>query len=169
MVTHRTAAKLSASLALSFVFAFCWNSRDEASASSNNVRCDARSFEDVKTRVSHTSKESARAQYLMSKKLGGGRDWYGCSPQASRFSPRERDRDGRRGCSDGDSTKSPRSLRCAHDDEIYTRDLRGRPQDRGSIRSTAYMLGHRGDHAGGKRIILVSNGAKLEWRRRASD
>jgi Phage integrase, N-terminal SAM-like domain len=38
------------------------------------------------------------------------------------FSPRERDRDGRRGCSDGDSTESPRSLRCAHDDEIYTRD-----------------------------------------------
>lgn len=43
------------------------------------------------------------------------------------FSPRERDRDGRRGCPDGDSTESPRSLRCAHDDEIYTRDLRGRP------------------------------------------
>src|SRR5258708_24688613 len=85
------------------------------------------------------------------------------------FSPRERDRDGRRGCSDGDSTESPRSLRCAHDDEIYTRGLRGRPQDRGSIRRTAYMLAHRGDHAGGKRIILVSNGAKLEWPRRGSD
>jgi integrase len=82
---------------------------------------------------------------------------------------RERDRDGRRGCADGDSTESPRSLRCAHDDEIYTRDLRGRPQDRGSIRRTAYMLAHRGDHSGGKRIILVSNGAKFEWRRRASD
>ena len=85
------------------------------------------------------------------------------------FSQRERDRDGRRGCSDGDSTESPRSLRRAHDDEIYTRDLRGRPQDRGSIRRTAYMLAHRGDHSGGKRIILVSNGAKFEWRRRASD
>jgi hypothetical protein len=86
------------------------------------------------------------------------------------FSSRERDRDGRRGCSDGDSTESPRSLRCAHDDEIYTRDLRGRPQDRGSIRRTAYMLAHRGDHAGGKRIILVLNGAKFEWwRRRVSD
>ncbi len=85
------------------------------------------------------------------------------------FSPRERDRDRRRGCPDGDSTESPRSLRCAHDDEIYPRDLRGRPQNRGSIRRTAYMLAHRGDHAGGKRIILVSNGAKLEWRRRASN
>jgi hypothetical protein len=26
-------------------------------------------------------------------------------------------------------------------------------KDRGSIRRTAYMLAHRGDHAGGKRII----------------
>ena len=31
------------------------------------------------------------------------------------------------------------------------------------------VLAHGGDHAGRKRTILVSNGAKFEWRRRASD
>jgi hypothetical protein len=40
------------------------------------------------------------------------------------FSPWKRDRDGRRMCSDGDSTESPRSLRCAHNDEIHTGGLR---------------------------------------------